>query len=323
VSALTYARNNANVAYVGTTTGQLFVRTAAPSTYSAMTAPAWDYGAYATEIVVDPEDYRTAYVLDNNGKVWRTTDAGATAGGWTELTNNLGFLSPSVRTLALYDPSPAGPGAGMLLAGGLGGVFRLPLTAPSPSSGVIGGAFLTLDPSTWTQFGQGLPNVLVTDLHYVPGANVLLAGTLGRGAWTIYNASSYLGNPVTLTYNAVTAGENIRLVRDPANRAYDDLTVNGGTPYVFPLASVQQIRINQHPAGQLRGGHPGRGHHQLRHQRAGPQRPHDRVVAEFSALRLARPGPARRGRPKRHHAAQRLGLPQQRRQQYSDRRRRP
>jgi hypothetical protein len=39
----------------------------------------------------------------------------------------------------------------------------------------------------WDKLGAGLPNVVVLDLAYDVADDVLLAGTLGRGAWTITN----------------------------------------------------------------------------------------------------------------------------------------
>jgi len=37
----------------------------------------------------------------------------------------------------------------------------------------------------WVQFGPNLPNALAFDLHYDAGDDVLLVGTMGRGAWTV------------------------------------------------------------------------------------------------------------------------------------------
>src|SRR5260221_13966059 len=82
--------------------------------------------------------------------------------------------------------------------------------------------------ANWTVFGQGLPNANVRDLHYIPAnaggpskGDILLAGTDGRGAWTINNAAAAL---VTLTGSEVLVcgdemipdqNDNFRLVRDP------------------------------------------------------------------------------------------------------------
>ena len=53
--------------------------------------------------------------------------------------------------------------------------------------GPAGKSFAPLIPTTMRldQFGTGLPNAIITDLHYNPTAHTLLAGTFGRGAWTI------------------------------------------------------------------------------------------------------------------------------------------
>lgn len=38
--------------------------------------------------------------------------------------------------------------------------------------------------TAWHRLGTGMPDVLVYDLRYVPARQLLVAGTLGRGAWT-------------------------------------------------------------------------------------------------------------------------------------------
>ena len=61
------------------------------------------------------------------------------------------------------------------------GVFQ----APSPGA-------------AWTNGPAGIPNVIVYDLIYVPGANLLLAGTYGRGmfAYTVGGESPVLRGDV-------------------------------------------------------------------------------------------------------------------------------
>ena len=41
---------------------------------------------------------------------------------------------------------------------------------------------------TWTVLGKKLPHGFVLDLHYDSTDDVLVAGILGRGAWTLPNA---------------------------------------------------------------------------------------------------------------------------------------
>jgi hypothetical protein len=239
--------NEDRVAYVGTSIGELFVRTSVHNVLGPFTAsPSPPFaGAYVRDIVLDPDDYRTAYVLDGYNRIWRTTDAGATAAGWTELTYNLGSLTHSVRTLELYDASPGSqPGDSVLLAGGLGGVYRF-VTGPSGTG--------------WAQYGAGMPNALVTDLHYIPPnsnapsrGDFLLAGTLGRGAWTLPNVSDSIRQTAVLEIDGDTdaAGENdtISLGRDALKPRYLDVTVNppqfgGGITYQILLAPIEQILV--------------------------------------------------------------------------------
>jgi len=44
-------------------------------------------------------------------------------------------------------------------------------------------------PAVWMRLGKALPNAVVMDLHYDATDDLLLAGTLGRGAWTLRDAS--------------------------------------------------------------------------------------------------------------------------------------
>jgi photosystem II stability/assembly factor-like uncharacterized protein len=115
--------------------------------------------------VIDPRDSRSAYVVDSN-QVFRTTDAGAS---WTDITGNLaetGALQLNTTEFV------AGPPNNLLLVGTNAGVF-----VSFSSSGF----------TNWIKLGAGLPNAPVADLHYDVADDVLLAGTLGRGAWTITN----------------------------------------------------------------------------------------------------------------------------------------
>jgi cadherin-like protein/VCBS repeat protein len=47
--------------------------------------------------------------------------------------------------------------------------------------------------ASWSKFGANLPDVIVYDLAYDSADNVLVAGTMGRGAWLVNNATANLG----------------------------------------------------------------------------------------------------------------------------------
>ena len=113
----------------------------------------------------------------------------------------------------------------VLLVGGLGGVYR------------------TLNPTgnapLWGEYGSGMPNVLVTDLHYDRTDDVLLAGTFGRGAWTIARASETLAHESVLLLRGLPAvNDAFRLQCNPDNPSQLDafIWVDGAA---MPKAEVK------------------------------------------------------------------------------------
>jgi hypothetical protein len=127
-------------------------------------------GGNVMNLAVDLQDYRRLYVVDQQDRVWASTDEGAT---WSDLTANLHQLTDDYvgRTIAIFS-SPSAKDD-VLIVGAQGGVFAM------VGPGQVG--------ARWTVLGDGLPHALVLDLHYNYTDNVLVAGTLGRGAWTLSN----------------------------------------------------------------------------------------------------------------------------------------
>src|SRR5262249_38599240 len=121
--------------------------------------------------VMDPQNYQTIYVVDFFSQVWGSFDEGVS---WSNLTANLLSLSNSgpnsIRAIEIISPDGIAEHT-VLIVGSLGGVFQL----PDPGSA---GA-------TWTVLSRGLPHGPALDLHYNVANDVLLAGILGRGAWTL------------------------------------------------------------------------------------------------------------------------------------------
>ncbi|MDP6634998.1 MAG: right-handed parallel beta-helix repeat-containing protein [Phycisphaerae bacterium] len=165
VTAMAYggvqaAVNNANVLYVGNDSGNVLVRTAGGGLPAVTAAPF--PGGVPRDIVLDPADWARAYVLTDD-ELWVTPDAGATT--WTNLT---GALSDVDLHSIVYVETGIADG---VIVGGRNGVFGM-LPAASPAG-------------QWLELDSSLPNALVFDLDYDATDNVLLAGTIGRGAWTI------------------------------------------------------------------------------------------------------------------------------------------
>jgi hypothetical protein len=230
VQSIAYgSSNSAAAAYFTTTSGKIFVRNNPGQTFASVPEP--QALAIPRKIVMDPDDYHYAYVLDSNNNVWQlqmidngqpTTNGGTVGAVWQNITGNLSSAANvggniSLQALEAYDPTPGGgpPGDAIPLVGGFGGVYQLIRFQSGQAA--------------WSRYGGQLngasfPNVLVNDLHYIPvpqnpqnSGDVLLAGTLGRGAWTAPQASLTLGKP-DLVINADPGGPNvIRLVLDAAN----------------------------------------------------------------------------------------------------------
>jgi len=148
---------NPDMLYVGSGRRVFIRHAAAPAPLTASTT--YPGNGDIVDIAIDRSNPSTAFVADD-ARVFMTRDAGAT---WTEVTGNFGTLDPgTIRAMAL---SPAG-----LAVGTDRGVFR----AAGPTFDV------------WEDFACGLPRVPVYQLQYNARDNVLVAGTLGRGAWVIF-----------------------------------------------------------------------------------------------------------------------------------------
>ena len=153
------AENNPDVLYVGSG-AQIFVRTSAHPTALARSM-AYN-GGQVVGIALDPHAAATAYVVEAT-RVFRTTNSGTS---WTDITGDLQTLVPGeLRSVAYSTSDPAGA----VVVGSDTGVFE-----------ARGSTF-----SNWGRLGSGLPVVPVYQLEYSRIDGVLLAATLGRGAWTL------------------------------------------------------------------------------------------------------------------------------------------
>ncbi|MDD2767765.1 MAG: sialidase family protein [Methylococcus sp.] len=148
----------------GATVGQILHRAnggekvAALSTYK---------GSGVVDLAIDPQNYRNIFVADDKDRIWASFDEGQT---WSELTSNLkNFLKGPVKTLTVKGADSYSQDT-VLIAGGGYGVAQL---RKPENQGV------------WATVDKGLANTLVNDLRYDGENHVLVAGTLGRGVWTV------------------------------------------------------------------------------------------------------------------------------------------
>ncbi|MBI3411511.1 MAG: hypothetical protein HY040_24550 [Planctomycetes bacterium] len=202
-------------------------------------------GGFALGIALDPDNWRRVYVTDGSS-VFLTEDISAVNAVWTRVSGNLSSTAlgvGNIHSIAVASPSST-PGDEVLLIGADGGVFR----CRNPRAG---------SSAVWTEVGANLPNAPVFDLHYVPmGASgaqnatedVLVAGTLGRGAWVLPHALSLLtaDSVLKITGDSSSSGPNdqIRLALDPNNFPIFDVFVNSSTPVAtMPIAAVGKISV--------------------------------------------------------------------------------
>lgn len=183
--------NNPDVLYGGSG-NRVFIRTTAGGTLNA-TAALPTGGWLVRDIALDPNDWMTAYVIDSN-QVFMTDDAGA---HWTDITGNL--TDGDLRSVVFVSG-----GDDAVFVGGRSGVFRM----------------LTDNPGDWVEFGIGLPEALVYDLDYDEADDVLVAGTLGRGAWLLAGVVTCFG----MTPTKIGTGGNDALIGTPG----DDVIVGMG-----------------------------------------------------------------------------------------------
>ena len=153
------ARDNPNILYVGSGS-KIYIRTGAhPASLAlSVTYPGRDE---IIGIALDPDNSKHAFAIDQ-GKIYRTTTGGA---AWSEITGNLPTFNPIIlRSIAFISKTNRA-----LTVGTNAGVFQS-----------AGPTF-----STWQRLGTNLPTVPVFRLVYSGKDEMLLAGTLGRGSWTL------------------------------------------------------------------------------------------------------------------------------------------
>ena len=154
------ATGNADVLYAGSGPNVL-IRTAPPPAALTLSG-AYPGAATVVGIAVDPHDPRAAFVIDAL-RVFRTGDSGAS---WDDVTGDLATHgAPVLRSV----------------------VHCADLNGGSVAIGTNSGVFAASGPSftAWVRLGTDLPKAPVLRLRYSGTDRLLLAGTLGRGAWTL------------------------------------------------------------------------------------------------------------------------------------------
>ena len=176
---------NPDIFYVGIKDG-IKIRTAPGGTVTTMDPDSASFD-HIRDVVMDADDWNTVFAIDND-QAFLSVNVGT---NWADITGNLAAIAGgSFRTIQFLTGS--GRLSGLLVGANLG-VFH----ATSD------------DFTAWSEFGTGLPNAPVWDLQYDTLDDLLVAGTLGRGVWTLAGASSQI--PLTeISGTVVNAGSTNR-----------------------------------------------------------------------------------------------------------------
>ncbi|HJT30507.1 MAG TPA: DUF4214 domain-containing protein [Pirellulales bacterium] len=125
-------------------------------------------GANVRALAVNPNNWRNAIVVDSANHVWLTADGGASFTDISgNLTNSVGGAAPLTADLFSVAFVP-GTATNLIYVGSRDGVY----TMKTSQQGV------------WSRYGAFMPDVPVYSLQYVASQQLLVAGTMGRGAWT-------------------------------------------------------------------------------------------------------------------------------------------
>ncbi|WP_062542021.1 WD40/YVTN/BNR-like repeat-containing protein [Rufibacter tibetensis] len=159
-SSIAYgAVGNPEVLYVGSGNSLYIRKSASPEPLRRSTSY---NGGWVAGIAIDPNNPNSAFVVDFT-RVYHTANGDTS---WTEITGNLPKFSPGeLFSITYSNHTPEGA----IIIGTENGVY------------MASGSNYT----DWTSLGAKLPKVPVMSLEYDAVDRILLAGTLGRGAFTL------------------------------------------------------------------------------------------------------------------------------------------
>jgi hypothetical protein len=127
-------------------------------------------GSNVVNLLMDPQNYQHIYVIDDTAHVWASFDEGVT---FEELTGDLANKVTQPHAIEMFSPPPTKndkkDDVVQLIVGGIGDVVSL---------------HPRLHEKQWTSVASGLPHAFFYDVHYNDACDMVVAGALGRGAWT-------------------------------------------------------------------------------------------------------------------------------------------
>lgn len=188
ISALAYGvTDNSHAILAGASNGTLWLSTdGTAATWGQKTDYRAQGGLVPTSVVFDGRTIQRFYVADGTS-VWGTANTGTL---FTNLNASLPASFTNPRALEFISQN----GVNALVVGGMNSALGLGnqiVVASSRSDGTL---------FDWNRLGSGMPNAPIFSLYYSEPADVLVAGTLGRGAWALYDVTSFFQQATALWF---------------------------------------------------------------------------------------------------------------------------
>ncbi|HEX5443508.1 MAG TPA: DUF4214 domain-containing protein [Pirellulales bacterium] len=181
-------------------------------------------GGTVRALAINPNNWRNAVIVDDANHVWLTADGGATytdiSGNLTNIVGGAAALTADLHSVAFVP----GVSANLVYVGSRDGVYVM----------------RTNQQGIWSRYGAFMPDVPVYSLQYVASQQLLVAGTLGRGALT----SSAIGaaGDIAATVNAQNVSDDNGVITGTVTRSgtFGNLTVtlNSSDPALVPRTTV-------------------------------------------------------------------------------------
>jgi autotransporter-associated beta strand protein len=165
--------------------------------------------------VFDQRSQNRFYVADSFS-LWGTQNQGATL---QNLTANLPANIIRPTSVEFINNN----GVDALLVGGLSS------TANAQSQITVADSDANGNLSGWRLYGSGLPNALVSQMSYNPLVDVLAISAVGRGAWALYDVTSYFPQATALQFGLANNDSQ------PDASFLTDGTTLSGTSFSRPL----------------------------------------------------------------------------------------
>jgi len=192
-------------------------------------------------IALDPTDWRRAVAVEASA-VWlitvTTNEDGTIASVLsTNITGDLASHTYECSSAAMVAEAEQL----VVVVGGIDGAYRLGIDDLSELLSA------TTPHLTWTRFGVNLPFVPVSALAYDAADDVLVAGTLGRGAWRLDDARQAMLDDTTLRIETGSGNDEIRLRRalpSPGELDSIEVVIGGAVVETYLFRTLRAITVN-------------------------------------------------------------------------------